>query len=73
MWDISGAMVGTARGKVEEIGQNWIVLNFFQADLCDLSEIPKETYGLAVAMGDPIGCTKSPAKALKEIRKTIDC
>ena len=68
--DISGAMVGTARGKVEEIGK-LDRAEFYQADLCDLSELPKDTYGLAVAMGDPIGCTKSPAKALKEIRKRL--
>jgi SAM-dependent methyltransferase len=68
--DISGAMVGAARAKVEEIGRSDRAA-FFQADLCDLSGLPERQYSFAVALGDPIGCTKMPAKALKEIRKRL--
>ncbi len=68
--DISGAMVGEARSKVDEAGKGERA-EFFQADLCDLSDVPQGGYALALAMGDPLGCTKSPAKALKEIRQRL--
>jgi hypothetical protein len=42
-----------------------------QADLCDLSELPRNEFSAAVALGEPIGCTASPAKALKEIHHRL--
>ncbi len=68
--DISGKMLNQARRKIEdEIGADDAC--FLQADLCDLSELPSAEFALAVAMGDPIGCTKAPAKALKEVRRVL--
>lgn len=68
--DISGAMVERARSKITEVAAEDRAA-FVQADLCDLSALSSEHYTFAVALGDPIGCTRSPAKALKEIRKRL--
>ncbi len=68
--DISGSMVDRARRKIEEAGRTDRA-EFVQADLCDLSALPAGSFSLALALGDPIGCTHSPAKALKEIRRLL--
>lgn len=68
--DISGAMIGKAKLAVEEQGRIDRA-EFFQADLCDLSELADERYSFAVAMGDPIGCASKPGRALKEIKKKL--
>jgi ubiquinone/menaquinone biosynthesis C-methylase UbiE len=69
---VSGAMLERARGKFEEVDPHDRA-RFVQADLCDLSELPRNEFSAAVALGEPIGCATSPAKALKEIhRRLID-
>ena len=68
--DISGAMVEQARRSLEQAGQSGRP-DYVQADLCDLSVLGQRAYGFAVALGEPIGCARSPAKALKEIRKRL--
>jgi hypothetical protein len=45
--------------------------SFIHADLCDLSALPAGEFSLAVAFGDPIGCSSSPPLAMKEIRKRL--
>jgi SAM-dependent methyltransferase len=45
--------------------------SFVQADLCDLAALSAGQFHLALALGDPIGCTAAPAKALKEIRRLL--
>jgi len=68
--DISHRMLDQARRKVEEhAGAR--PASFVQADLCDLSILPQGRFALAVALGDPIGCTSSPARAMKEIRGVL--
>lgn len=66
--DISHAMIEQSRHKLKDMTDR---AAFVQADLCDLSALEAGRFGLAVAMGDPIGCTSSPAKALKEIRRSL--
>lgn len=68
--DISGAMIETARKKIDEKGKSDRA-SFIQADLCDLTAVSDSTYGLIVALGDPVGCTTHPAKALKQLRKKL--
>jgi SAM-dependent methyltransferase len=68
--DVSGAMVEQARRKIHAAGRAGRAA-FLQADLCDLSELPDATFDLALALGDPIGCTQSPARALKQIRRKL--
>lgn len=68
--DISGAMVERARAKVAELGLERRA-EFVQADLCDLAALPANTFAFAAALGDPIGCASSPAKAVKEIAKRM--
>ncbi len=66
--DISLAMIEQSRHKLSDMTER---AEFVQADLCDMSQMVGDRFGLAVAMGDPIGCTSSPAKALKEIRRLL--
>ena len=68
--DISGQMVERARKKLEDLPGSERA-SFVRADLVDLSELPAEHFRLALAMGDPIGCTTAPARAMKEIRKRM--
>lgn len=67
--DISAKMIDRTRSKLGEF--NDTRADFVQADLCDLSSLRSDRYALAVAMGDPIGCTQSPPKALKEINRIL--
>lgn len=68
--DISPQMLDQAREKLTAQGSA-PRCEFLQADLCDMRAIPDDTFTCAVAMGDPIGCTDSPSKALKEIRRIL--
>ncbi len=68
--DISGAMIERARRKFGESGFD-DRCSFVQADICDLSSLPKGEFSLAVAFGEPICCASSPQKALKQIRKRL--
>jgi SAM-dependent methyltransferase len=45
--------------------------DFVQADLMDLSALPAGSFGLAVALGEPLGSTADPAKALREIARCL--
>ncbi len=68
--DISAQMLDQARRKLEE-SSRMTPSEFVQADLCDLSTLPSHRYALAVALGDPIGCTESPRRAMKQIRRIL--
>ncbi len=67
--DISGGMLDQARKSLGNVGDHRAT--YVQADLIDLSALSEDGYALAVAMGDPIGCCKSPPAALKEIRRVL--
>ncbi|MEK6674685.1 MAG: methyltransferase domain-containing protein [Planctomycetota bacterium] len=64
--DISARMLDQARAKVEPAA-GVRGADFLQADLGDLTAIPDGRFHLAVAFGEPIACTESPSRALKEI------
>ncbi len=68
--DISLRMLDQARAKCAS-GTQPDRTTFVQADLCDLSALPAGRFALAVAFGDPIGCTESPARAMKQIRRVL--
>ena len=68
--DVSGAMLERARRKFADLGLEERS-RFVQADLGDLSDLPVGAFSLAVALGEPTGCTARPAKALKEIRRRL--
>jgi ubiquinone/menaquinone biosynthesis C-methylase UbiE len=68
--DISAQMLDQARRKLEEAGRV-TRCGFVQADLCDLSALAPGRFALAVALGDPIGCTESPRQTMKQIRRIL--
>ncbi len=68
--DISHRMLDQARGKIEPLGGSNRA-TFVQADLADLSALPVRRYALAIAMGDSIGCTESPSRTMKQIRRIL--
>jgi len=68
--DVSGRMIDRARKKIErEAGAD--SNEFIRADLSDLSVLPAGRFALAVAMGEPIGCTPSPGQTLRQIRRIL--
>lgn len=68
--DLSVKMVEQARREVDEMGSA-DKADFTQADLMDLSKLPAEHFGLAVAMGEPVGLTDKPRKALQEMARIL--
>ena len=68
--DISVQMLDQARQKLAQQG-GLERAEFVQADLADLSALPANHFGAAVALGDPIGCTAAPPRALKQIRRLL--
>lgn len=68
--DLSHRMVDQARKKLDGLNHA-SAHSFLQADLADLSELDASRYSLALALGDPIGCTASPAKTMKQIRRVM--
>ena len=68
--DISAKMLDQARRKHEQTGGS-AAPGFIQTDIADLSALPAGTFSLAVALGDPIGCTGAPPKTMKEIRRVL--
>ena len=68
--DLSGRMLERTRRKLETSGLQDRAA-FVQADLIDLSALPAGGFSFAVALGEPIGCTATPAKALKQIRRCL--
>lgn len=68
--DISARMLDQARATIEKQHSS-VRADFIQADVSDLSKLPVAHFGLALALGEPIGFTKSPRKALIQIRKIL--
>ncbi len=68
--DISIQMLDETREKIEPLDPKERC-RYIQADLCNMSELPKDSFALALAMGDPIGCTDTPKKAMKQIRRLL--
>lgn len=69
--DLSAKMLDEARYEVEQMGGIEKAV-FLQADLEDLSALPAGTFGLALAMGEPLGCVRKPVQALREIQRICD-
>ena len=67
--DISARMLDQARAKLDPQASHKTA--FVQADLADLSVLPPDRFALAVALGEPIGFTESPRRALLEISRVL--
>lgn len=68
--DLSARMLDAARRKLAEVQDSRAT--FLHADVSDLATLPNGHFALAVAMGEPIGCTSSPLQALREIHRVLD-
>jgi len=68
--DLSARMVDEARKQVGGSGSEGRA-DFLQADLADLSALPADQFGFAVALGEPLGSTADPARALREIARCL--
>ncbi len=68
--DISQRMLDQARSKLDRQGDD-VRADYVQADLMDMSMIDDGAFELATALGDPLACTTSPLRALKEIRRIL--
>lgn len=68
--DLSAKMVDEARRQVEETGDSGRAA-FLQADVADLGALPAAHFGLIVAMGEPLGLTQDPGRALREAARIL--
>lgn len=68
--DISAKMLDQARLKFEEQG-SLRRAEFVQADLADLSVFAPGRFALAIAFGEPIGCTPDIGATLRQVRRII--
>ncbi|MBI4582283.1 MAG: methyltransferase domain-containing protein [Planctomycetes bacterium] len=68
--DLSARMVDEARRQVEAASGSERAA-FVQADLMDLAALPAGHFGFAVALGEPLGSTAEPAKALRQIARCL--
>lgn len=68
--DISVRMLDQARLKIDN-QSDLKRSTFLHADIADLSSLPADHFALALAMGDPIGCTDSPSKTMQQIRRIL--
>lgn len=68
--DLSARMVDEARKQVAETG-GAEKAEFLQSDLMDLAALPANQFGFAVALGEPLCSTAEPAKAMREIVRTL--
>lgn len=68
--DISPPMLDQARRKASEMGLEKRA-SFIQADLMELQPLGTGQFALATAFGEPLGSTRKPAGALKEIRRVL--
>jgi ubiquinone/menaquinone biosynthesis C-methylase UbiE len=60
-------MVEQARAKAEELGAKAKRATFLVGDIVALPEIPSESFGLTVAMGDPLSICSDPQRAANEM------
>ena len=68
--DHSGAMIEQTRAKVESMGEARArKATLFVADIIDLSQLPSDTFGLTVAMGDPLSICSDPGRAAREMHR----
>ena len=68
--DISARMLDQARTRIEGV-RGGAETDYIQADLVDLGEVSAGRFCFALALGDPIGCTEHPLRALKQIRRIL--
>lgn len=68
--DISQRMLDRAAHKLQT-GSGRSRVSFVRADLMDLSDLPAAAFAMAVGMGDPICCTASPVRAMRQIRRIL--
>ncbi len=65
--DISHQMIDQVLGKLDGLPAASRA-TCRQGDISDLSELPQGHFALATAFGEPLCCTPSPPRALREIR-----
>ena len=68
--DLSQGMLEVARQKAAAMDVQERV-TFVKADVMDLSMLPRDHFALAIAQGDVLSFAGHPAKAIKELRKTL--
>ncbi len=68
--DHSAAMVEQARRKAEEMGPAKSKrATLVVADIIDLAPLPRETFSLTLAMGDPLSICTDPLRAAREMHR----
>jgi ubiquinone/menaquinone biosynthesis C-methylase UbiE len=65
--DHSASMVEQTRAKVDEMGNRAKKGTLVVADIVEMPEVPSATFGLTVAMGDPLSICTDATRAAREM------
>lgn len=65
--DNAAAMVEQTRRKTEEMGPKGKKATLVVADIVDLAPLPRDTFSLTLAMGDPLSICTDPQRAAREM------
>lgn len=70
--DHAAAMVEKARAKVEELGGGRAKkATFVAADIVEMPAVASDSFGLLVAMGDPLSICSDPRRAAREMNRIL--
>lgn len=69
--DHSPAMIDETKAKLEALGPKSKKASTLVADIIDLSPLPSDHFTLALAMGDPLSICSDPARAVREMFRTL--
>jgi ubiquinone/menaquinone biosynthesis C-methylase UbiE len=67
--DHSAAMIEQTRAKVEELGGRSKRATLLVADIVEMPAVPSDTFGLTLAMGDPLSICTDPRRAAREMHR----
>lgn len=69
--DSSAAMIEQTREKLEAMGPKGRRATLVVADIVDMPEVPSRSFGLVLAMGDPLSICSDPAAAAAEMARIV--
>jgi ubiquinone/menaquinone biosynthesis C-methylase UbiE len=68
--DSSAAMIEQTRAKLESMGPRAKRATLIVADIVDMPQVPSDTFGLMLAMGDPLSICSDPQRAANEFSRS---
>ncbi|MCG8551848.1 MAG: class I SAM-dependent methyltransferase [Desulfobacterales bacterium] len=69
--DISPDMIRTAMAQIEKQGISKQVDGCHVLDICNMDQLPDESFDMALALGEPIGLCDDPHKGIGELARVV--